>query len=130
MNSLNEAVYIDANSLYGVNDLPDRLPDIEAINNYIYNLINCAPGQRARTFQPTFGSLWLQFVHEPISDITSQKMQIFMIKALEEWLPMIQIDRSNTGIQPVQELPGYAVQIAFQMPNVANTQYVNFNVEQ
>jgi phage baseplate assembly protein W len=112
-NSLANAIWIDANPKYGLDTLPDRLPDAQAINCSLYNLFNCAPGQRSRIFQPTYGSLWLSFIHEPINDITAMKMQVYMIDAIKQWEPRIELDLRNTGITPDLKLPGYIVRVAF-----------------
>ena len=96
--SLEGATWIDVNTSFGLDNLPDRLPDQLAITNCaLYNLLNCAPGQRARTFQPTFGSEWLRFIQEPIVDNTAAKMESSMLDALDRWLPQIQIDLSWNG---------------------------------
>lgn len=127
--SLANALWIDVNTDYSLNSLPDRIPDgLAIVRSSLRNLFNCVPGQRARTFQPTYGSIWLQFIQEPICDMTAQKMETFMVKAIEKWEPRITIDLSNTAIIPDMTIPGYQVRIAFVMPNVPGLQNIAFQV--
>ena len=114
--SVDNALWVDVNSQYTLNSLPDRVTDARAIiTSSLYNLFNCMPGQRARIFQPTYGSLWLQFLQEPISDLTAQKMYIYMLTAIKKWEPRITVDTQNTFIEANESLPGYVVRIAFSM---------------
>ncbi len=127
--SLEGATWIDVNTSFGLDNLPDRLPDQLAITNCaLYNLLNCAPGQRARTFQPTFGSEWLRFIQEPIVDNTAAKMESSMLDALDRWLPQIQIDRRSTSIQADTSLPGYKVRIAIKSPFPNSPYQIKFEV--
>jgi phage baseplate assembly protein W len=127
--SLNNAIWIDVNSQISINNLPDRVPDAIAIwNSSLFNLFNCYPGQRARTFQPRYGSFWLQFLQEPIGPATAAKMQIFMIQAIKEWEPRISLDMNNTSITADTMIPGYVVRIAFSMPGLSVPQQLQFTV--
>ncbi len=126
---LEGATWIDVNTNVGLDNLPDRLPNqLAIINCSLYNLLNCAPGQRARTFQPTYGSMWLSFVHEPIWDITAAKMESMMLDSIEKWIPQISIDHANTRIEADTSLPGYRVRIAFSTPFSPDPQQVKFEV--
>ncbi len=126
---LQGATWIDVNSNFTVDDLPDRLPDQLAItHSSLFNLLNCAPGQRSRIFQPTFGSLWLHFIHEPILDITAKKMEIFMTQSIQKWLPQVVLDQSESRIDADLSIPGYRVVVAFSTPFAANLQQVKFTV--
>lgn len=123
------ATWIDVNTNFGLDSLPDRLPNQLAITNCsLYNLLNCAPGQRSRTFQPTYGSLWLAFIHEPILDNTAAKMESMMIDSIEQWVPQIILDHAGTKIQADTGIPGYRVRIAFSTPFVNDPQQVKFEV--
>jgi len=126
---LQNATWIDVNTRFTLNNLPDRLSDgLAIVKSSLYNLFNCIPGQRARTFQPTYGSIWLHFLQEPICDATSMKMETFMIKSIEQWEPRITIDLARTSITPDTSIPGYLVRIAFFLPNVPNLQQLEFQV--
>ncbi len=127
--ALNDAIWVDINSRFTVNNLPDRLPDAQAvISSSLFNLFNCAPGERSRIFQPEYGSIWRQFIHEPITDHTASKMQIFMIDAIRKWEPRITLDMKNTWIIADTSIPGFVVRIAFSIPGLSAPQSVAFSV--
>lgn len=109
--SLAGATWIDANSQYTQNNLPDRLPDDLAIKGALYNLFNCPIGARGKIFQPEYGSEWYYFLQEPIDASTAAKMRIAMIQSLARWEPRIVLDYSKTSITPDYNLPGYIVVI-------------------
>jgi phage baseplate assembly protein W len=126
--SLNGATWIDANSLFTVNGQPDRLPDEMAVQNSLYNLFNCPIGARARIFQPDYGSMWYQFLQEPLDQSTANKMQVAMIQAIARWEPRITVDFSNSYVTPDYTLPGYNVRIAFSLNLNAKPSAISFNV--
>lgn len=126
---LDGATWIDVNSNFTLDSLPDRLPNqLAIINCSLYNLLNCVPGQRARTFQPTYGSMWLAFIHEPILDITAAKMESMMLDSIEQWVPQITVDVSQTRIEADTSIPGYSVRISFSTPFAHDPQQVKFEV--
>jgi phage baseplate assembly protein W len=110
--SLQKATWIDTNSQFPLNNLPDRVPDYLAIANSIFNLFNCPVGARGKIFQPTYGSEWLYYLQEPIDTVTSNNMFIAMIQSITRWEPRIILDYSQTFVQPDTTLPGYKVQIS------------------
>jgi phage baseplate assembly protein W len=110
--ALNGATWVDANSQFLQNNLPDRIPDELAIQNSLYNLFNCPIGARGKIFQPEYGSEWYAFLQEPIDDITAASMQIGMIQTLKRWEPRIILDYSRTSITANLDIPGYEVVIA------------------
>ena len=109
--SINNATWIDCNSDFTLNSLPDIIPDDLAIANSLSNLFQCPIGARGRTFQPTYGSLWLQFLQEPIDGVTAQAMWAAMIQAISKWEPRVQLDYTNTKVTPDLTIPGYRVVI-------------------
>lgn len=127
--NLSGAIWVDVNPLFTVNNLPDQLPDVQSIQYCsLFNLFNCPIGARGRTFQPTFGSMWYQFIHEPIDDTTAEKMQIGMIQSIQRWEPRIKLDYSSTYVQADTSLPGYRVRIAFTWTLTGLPQTMTFNV--
>ena len=129
--SLNGATWIDVNTLFTINGQPDRLPDVLAVQNSLYNLFNCPIGARSRIFQPDYGSMWYQFLQEPLDQSTANKMQIAMIQAIARWEPRITVDFSNSFVTPDLTLPGYQVRIAFSLNlnlNANNSSAVSFSV--
>ena len=127
---LKNATYIDVNSSYTINNLPDRVPDeLSITQSSLFNLLNCMPGQRGRIFEPTYGSMWMQFLEEPICVLTAQKMRILMIQSIEKWVPQITVDLMNSGIKPDLQIPGYLVTIAFTTPFTPQPQQVAFQLQ-
>lgn len=111
--SLNGATWIDVNTQYTLNNLPDRFPDSLAItHSSLFNLFNCPIGSRARTFQPTYGSMWHHFLQEPIDETTAVQMKLAMIQSIARWEPRIKLDTANTRILPNLNIPGYEVTIS------------------
>lgn len=127
--SLQGAVWIDVNTLFTMNNLPDRLPDAQAVQYCgLYNLLNCPIGSRGRIFQPEYGSMWQEFIHEPIDQATADKMQVAMLQALQRWEPRITVDFTDSGIVPDLSLPGYNVRIAYSLNLNMQKQAVSFNL--
>lgn len=129
--SLAGATWIDASSLFTVNTNPDLLPDVLAVGNSLYNILNCAIGARGRIFQPEYGSLLVQFLQEPLDQSTANKINISLLQALARWEPRITIDMSNSGVQPDFTLPGYQIRIAYSLNlnlNTNTTTTVSFSV--
>ncbi len=126
--NLSGATWIDANSQFTVNNMPDRLPDYLAIANSLFNLFNCPIGSRARIFQPDYGSLLYQFLQEPVDDVTSNKIRLCFIQAIARWEPRIVLDMSNTNISADSTLPGYNVNLAYTVILTSQKQSMNFAV--
>lgn len=123
------ATWIDVNTRFTLDNLPDRVADdVAIIHSSLFNLMNCMPGQRARIFQPEYGSRWLSFIHEPISDMTAAKMQILMFESIKRWEPRVQIDLDRSSIDPDLNIPGYRVRLMFRMPNLSSSQQIQFEV--
>lgn len=129
--SLDGATWIDVNPQFTVNGLPDRLPDAQAIQLCsLFCLFNCPIGARSRIFQPEYGSMWYQFLQEPLDQTTANKMQIAMIQAIARWEPRINLDVSNSYIRPDVSLPGYVVRLAFSVGLTSARQAINFTITQ
>lgn len=126
--SLSGATWIDANSQFTVNSMPDRLPDYLAIANSLYNLFNCPIGARSRIFQPDYGSLLYQFLQEPVDDVTSNKIKLCFIQAIARWEPRIVLDMSQTNVTADQSLPGYDVNLAYTVILTSQKQSMTFPV--
>ena len=129
MVQLNGATWIDVNSLFTMNTLPDRLPDALSIQyGSLYNLFNCSIGERSRIFQPTYGLYWKEALQEPISNLTATKMQIGLIQGLARWEPRITVDVGSSYVTPDFTLPGYQVQVAFTLALTSQRQAMSFAV--
>jgi phage baseplate assembly protein W len=112
--SLQNANWIDTNTLVTQNGLPDRLPDVLSINYCsLINLLFCPIGARSRTFNPTYGCVLFQLLQEPIDDGTAALIQMGFIQAIQRWEPRISIDFNNTTVTPDFSIPGYQIQLAY-----------------
>jgi phage baseplate assembly protein W len=128
--SLNNAMWVDVNPQYTVNSMPDRIPDgLAIVHGSLFNLFNCVPGERARIFQPEYGSMWRRFIQEPITDVTAAKMQIFMLDAIRKWEPRIALDQKNCRIDADTTLPGFRVRLAFYVAGFSSSQQIQFQVQ-
>lgn len=118
MNILN-ASWVDVNTNFTLNKLPDQLVDYDAILKCsLFNLFNCVPGQRGRIFEPTYGSSWMHFLQEPISEMTARKIRILMLNDIKKWEPRVAVDSGSTYILPDMTVPGYKVRLALILPNL------------
>lgn len=125
------ATWIDVNSQFTANNLPDRIPDVLAVKNSLFNIFNCPIGSRSRIFQPQYGCLWIQFLQEPIDTTTATKIQLDLLQALAKWEPRISVDFVNSGVVPDLSLPGYYVTIAFALNlNLSVTGKASFQIQQ
>lgn len=114
--ALSGATWIDINTSFTQNTLPDRLPDAYAvIYSSLVNLFNCQVGQRGRTFQPEYGSTWLKYLQEPIHELTARSMELGMFQAIQRWEPRITLKLSQTSITADYTIPGYKVRLAFSI---------------
>jgi phage baseplate assembly protein W len=111
--SLNGATWIDVNSQFTVNAMPDRLPNVLAVSNSIYNLLNSPLGSRSRIFQPEYGASLYQFIQEPLDQSTANKIRIGFIQALARWEPRITLDMANCYVNANFTTVGYDVGIAY-----------------
>lgn len=124
------ATWVDVNTLFTQNAYPDRLPDLQSIMwCSLVNLFNCPIGARGRIFQPTYGSMWYQFLQEPVDEVTAAAMRIAMIQSIQLWEPRITLDMNNTYITPVLSLPGYTVRISATYNLTGQKDTVQFNTK-
>ena len=128
---LNGADWIDANTFMTQSVYPDRLPDELSITNAsLINLLNCPIGSRGRIFEPTYGSMIYQYLQEPVDEITAQSIQVAFIQAIGKWEPRIQLDYSDTWIQPDYSIPGYRIRLAFTIVLTGQREVAEFNLAQ
>lgn len=112
--ALNGAIWIDVNTMLALNVLPDRLPDEQAIvYGSLTNLFNCPIGGRSKTFQPTYGLLLWELIHEPIDETTARLIQTGLVQSLATWEPRIKVDLTRSTVTPNLSIPGYEVHIEY-----------------
>ncbi len=121
--SLQKAIWIDVNTMLALNVLPDRLPDEQAIiYGSLTNLFNCPIGARSKIFQPEYGLMLWELIHEPIDETTARQINTGLIQSLARWEPRIQVDIANSTVVPNLDIPGYEVTISFTL-NLTQQRY-------
>lgn len=120
------ATWIDVNSQFTVDSNPDRLPDVLAVANSIYNLLNSPLGSRSRIFQPEYGASLYQFIQEPLDDSTAKKIRIGFIQAIARWEPRVTIDMANSSVTPNTSTFGYDVVISYSLNLNAKPSSISF----
>jgi phage baseplate assembly protein W len=93
-------VWLDVNTRAGVNGRPDLLPNVYAINNSLFNLFRCPIGARGPIGQPEYGTGLMYILHEPLDYLTSNKIKIVLIQAIQRWEPRIEVDLLRTTVVP------------------------------
>lgn len=109
------AVWLDVNTKTGMNGKPDLLPNVQAINNSLFNLFNCSIGARGPIFQPEYGTGLMNLLHEPLDFITANKIRIVFIQAIQRWEPRITVDMLRTSVTPVLANQSYQIQIYYSL---------------
>ncbi len=111
--SLQGATWIDVNTGFTVNNLPDRIPDELSITySSLVNLFSCRIGERGKIFQPEYGSELYGLLQEPVDQITSDNIWIVLIQAIQRWEPRITLNYGQTSVTPNTQIPGYEIRLA------------------
>lgn len=114
------AVWLDVNSNLGIDGKPDLLPNVEAINNSLYNLFNCPVGARGPLFQPEFGTILHRMLHEPLDYSTANKIRVYLYQAIQRWEPRITLDMATSSIVPDFTLPGYKLTLYYSISSTSD----------
>lgn len=112
---VSNSVWLDVNTQLGIVSQPDLVPNIQAINNSLFNLFSCPIGARGPIFQPEYGTALLQLLHDPLDLFTAQKLRLFVIQAIQRWEPRVEVDMASSTVMPVPSLPGYYVKVAYKL---------------
>jgi phage baseplate assembly protein W len=115
---ITQSVWLDVNTQMDLNGKPDLLPDVQAINNSLFNLFRCNVGGRGPIFQPEYGTNLMQLIHEPMDNITANKIRIFLIQAIQRWEPRIIIDMLRTNVQPNTMTNSFQVQVYYSIVGI------------
>ena len=121
-------IWLDVNTNLGNNGKTDLLPDVQAINNSLYNLIRCPIGARGPIGQPEYGTLIYYYLQEPCDYITANKIRITFIQAIQRWEPRIQLDMARTQIIPDFDNGTYWVQIYYQILSTKNLGQATYKI--
>jgi phage baseplate assembly protein W len=112
--SINGASYIDINTGFTVNTLPDRVADeLSVVVSGLVNLFGCPIGARGRIFEPTYGCEWWNLLQEPLDDITGKKIKTSYLQAIQMWEPRVTMNVNGTSIVSNYTVPGYDINLDF-----------------
>jgi len=117
-NRLSQTTWLDINTLMDQNGKPDLLPDVQAINNSLYNLFRCHVGGRGPIFEPEYGTNLMQLIHEPLDNITANKVRAYLIQAIQRWEPRITIDMNKTNVRADTTSNAFRVQVYYVIVGV------------
>lgn len=121
-------VWLDVNSRMGESLKPDLLPNVQAINNSLYNLLRCPIGARGPIFQPEYGTLLYRLLHEPLDPITANKIRISFIQAIQRWEPRIDIDLERSSVVPNYSHASFTVTVYYTIVAEAQQGVATFSI--
>lgn len=107
--------WLDVNTRLGEGFVSDLLPEIQALNNSLYNLFRCPIYSRGPIFQPEYGASLMYLLHEPADLITANKIRMVLIQASQRWEPRIKVDVARTVVFPVPAKAGFRAQVAYDV---------------
>jgi phage baseplate assembly protein W len=70
--------------------------DVELIEGNILQILGTRKGERVML--PLFGSKLLDFIHEPLHDVTVPLIRFDLIEAIKMWEPRVVLDKENTKV--------------------------------
>lgn len=106
----------DLNPFYTVDsNLPLSVSGIQALKSSIGLLLISHIGSRSRTFNMTWGSDLLNFINEPIDDMTAMLIRSSIINALDKWETRVNVNSSGIEVTPYPSAHGYKVRISFKV---------------
>jgi phage baseplate assembly protein W len=108
-------VWLDVNSRLGVDVRPDLLPNVQAVNNSLYNLLRCPIGARGPIFEPEYGTILYRLLHEPLDVITANKIKIAFVQAIQKWEPRINIDLQRSTVIPDYNAAAFRVIVYYTL---------------
>lgn len=126
---INNATWIDVNPDYPQSTAPERLSDLQSVSICsIPVLLSCAIGDRGGIFEPDYGSDLYWFLQEPIHESTCYKIRTSIINTIQKWEPRVEIDMSQTIVEPDMSLPGYRLTIRLIYKETGETETQQFNL--
>lgn len=118
--------WLDVNSRLGESNTPDLLPDVQAVNNSLYNLLSCPIGTRGPIFEPEYGTLLHTLLHDPLDYITAEKLRISFIQAIQRWEPRIVLDLDRSSVVPNFDRAAYVVTVYYTLVATATRGVAEF----
>lgn len=109
-----QAIYVDINDRFGENGASPIVLDLEAINVGLSNLLSTPVGSCGPIFNPTFGSMLLELIGEPIDQITAMKIKSSLLQAIERWETRIIVLMDRSTIEPDLSIYGFRIKIVYR----------------
>lgn len=109
-------IYVDVNTLFGINARPELLNNVAAINNSLYNLMSCPIGQRP--FLRAYGSRLPFLLQEPADEITASEIRLDLYQSIRRWEPRITLDSQNSSVALLPTKDGFAVELFYTINNL------------
>lgn len=121
--------YVDVNPDPLRNGRGDLVEGADAILiGSLRNLFMCPVGDRGRIFQPTYGTHLHSLLHEPVDEITAQKLHATLLDSVRSWEPRIEVLGGATQVIPNYNLPGYSAILVYRIIGDATNRTATFNV--
>lgn len=108
-------VWLDVNTNMGMSAKADLLPNVRALVNSLYNLFQCPVGARGPIFEPEYGSFLFHMLQEPLDMISSRKIQIALLQAVQRWESRIEVDMNRTQVTPNYTRNAFQVLLVFKI---------------
>jgi phage baseplate assembly protein W len=107
----------DLNTYYGTVFKANQilLTSTDALNQQILNLLNTSPADVL--FEPEFGSLVQHYLFEPIDSNTAYNIKIWVLEAIERWLPFIEMVPEKSSVLPNLATQSYNITITYSIKN-------------
>ena len=105
----------DINTYYGVGFKSNQIlvDSVDSINQQILNLLSTSPSELL--FEPEFGSLVQYYLFEPIDATTAYNIKIWVLKAIERWLPFITMIPNKSSVIPDEINQGFNVKVVYSV---------------
>ncbi len=110
-----EPTYKDLNRKFGEPGVSDLLYDKEAIAQALYNIFSTTPGEAGPIFDPNFGSLLPQLIHEPMDNVTVHRLQGAIFQAVQRWEPRVEVNIGESSITPDFQTQSYYVVLSYRI---------------
>ena len=121
---IENTVYLDVNTQFGLNGLRELVPNELAINNSLYNLLTTP--LRSRKWRPTYGSQLPHLLQEPADSITAALVLNATFQAVKVWEPrIIMLPESTVDVIP----PGIGFRVRIVYEIVLNAMRTAFTIE-
>ena len=112
--------YVDVNTLFEVNALPELLYDIDAINNSLYNLFYTTIG--TRPFLREYGSYLPFYLQQPQTEDTADSIYSSLAQSIRRWEPRITLNQQASSVTLINNslgiTTGYFLDFYYTLNNV------------